>query len=122
MKFARNVFSFAGSYGLIVTVPMYFSESQINRDYPPAITHPEYFYGFIGVTLAWQLLFIMIARDVRRYRLMMIPAAVEKFSYAIACWILYVNSRAGTMTASFALVDFVLGVLFVSAFSKTKEQ
>jgi len=57
MKFAKWVFRIAGIYGLIVVAPMYLSESQISRDFPPAITHPEYFYGFIGVTLAWQVLF-----------------------------------------------------------------
>jgi len=39
MNFAKWVFRIAGIYGLIVLVPMYFTESQISRDFPPAITH-----------------------------------------------------------------------------------
>lgn len=122
MKFAKNVFSFAGSYGIIVTAPLYFSEAQFNTDYPPAITHPEYFYGFIGVTLAWQVLFLLIARDVKRYRLMMLPAILEKFSYAIAGLALFLYGRVGTMILSFAGIDLLFGILFILAYSKSKEQ
>jgi hypothetical protein len=54
MKFAKYVFNIAGVYGLIVLTPQYFVERQIGVDYPPAITHPEYFYGFVGVAVSWQ--------------------------------------------------------------------
>ena len=40
-RFARRVFAVAGTYGLIVTAPLYFLEERIARDAPPAITHPE---------------------------------------------------------------------------------
>lgn len=122
MRFARNVFSFAGSYGIVVTLPLYFSETQIGVDQPPAITHPEYFYGFIGVTLAWQVLFLMIARDVRRYRMMMLPAILEKFSYAIAGAALFTAGRIGTTVAAFAGIDLVFGILFILAFLRTREE
>ena len=49
MKFAKRVFLVAGVYGVIVIVPMYFAEGRIGRDHPPAITHPEFYYGFLGV-------------------------------------------------------------------------
>ena len=49
MKFARIVFLVAGIYGLLVVAPQYFLEARIGRDTPPAITHPEFFYGFVGV-------------------------------------------------------------------------
>jgi hypothetical protein len=39
----KGVFQIAGVYGILVVAPMYFSESQILRDFPWAITHPEYF-------------------------------------------------------------------------------
>ncbi len=122
MRFARNIFSFAGSYGIVVTLPLYFSEAQIGIDQPPAITHPEYFYGFIGVTLAWQVLFLMISRDVRRYRMMMIPAILEKFSYAIAGAVLFAAGRISTSVAAFAGVDLIFGILFILAFLRTREE
>lgn len=122
MTFARNLFSFAGAYGVIVTVPMYFSEVQFNIDHPPAITHPEYFYGFIGVTLAWQILFLMIARDIKRYRMMIVPAILEKFTYAAAGIALFAEGRVGSTILSFAGIDLLFGILFIIAFIKTKEQ
>lgn len=54
MKFAKLVFLVAGIYGLIVVLPQYFLESKVGVDSPPPITHPEFYYGFIGVTAAWQ--------------------------------------------------------------------
>lgn len=122
MTFARNLFLFAGSYGIVVTLPLYFSEAQIGIDQPPAITHPEYFYGFIGVTLAWQVLFLMIARDVRRYRMMMLPAILEKFSYAIAGGALYAAGRITSTVAAFAGADLLFGILFILAFYRTREE
>jgi len=122
LKFARNVFLFAGCYGLVVIVPMYFSEARLNIDFPPAITHPEYFYGFIGVTMAWQMAFLVIARDVVRYRLLILPSVVEKFSYAAAGLHLFINGRAPSAIAVAAVFDLVLGVLFLASFVTTKQK
>jgi hypothetical protein len=63
IAFARRVFTLAGLYGVLVLVPQYFMEDQVGRDFPPPITHPENYYGFIGVALAWQVLFFILARD-----------------------------------------------------------
>ena len=60
MKFARWVFRIAGIYGLIVLVPQYFLEGKIAEQSPPAITHSEFFYGFLGVGIAWQIAFLII--------------------------------------------------------------
>ena len=54
-RFARWVFLVAGVYGVLVVLPQYSLEARIARDFPPPITHPEYFYGFIGVALAWRV-------------------------------------------------------------------
>jgi hypothetical protein len=119
MKFAKWVFAIAGIYGLAVIPPMYFFENQIARDFPPAITHPEYFYGFIGVTLAWQLLFLVLASDPPRYRLIMLPAVVEKATYGIAIIWLLMQQRVPEISLGFALIDLILGTLFLIAFWKT---
>ena len=68
MKFAKIVFYVAGIYGLLVLFPQYFMEAKTGQDFPPAITHPEYYYGFIGVALAFQILFLIIARNPLQYR------------------------------------------------------
>jgi hypothetical protein len=65
-RFARRVFLIAGVYGVLIVLPQCSLEARIARDFPPPITHPEYFYGFIGVALAWQIAFLLIARDVQQ--------------------------------------------------------
>ena len=120
MKFARLVFLVAGIYGLIVVLPQYFLESRIGVDSPPAITHPEFYYGFIGVTLAWQIVFLIISSDPVRYRPIMIAAAlVEKFSFVVAIAVLFVQQRVSSLMLAPAGIDLLLGILFVAAFLKT---
>ena len=118
MNSARRLFLVAGIYGLLVILPQFFMEARVGRDYPPAITHAEYFYGFLGVAAAWQVAFLIIASDPLRHRLMMIPSALEKFSFAGAVGVLYWQGRVPGAMAGFAAVDFVLGVLFLVAFRR----
>jgi hypothetical protein len=120
MRFARLVFLIAGIYGLIVVTPQYFLESKTGHDFPPPITHPEFYYGFIGVTLAWQVLFLMLSRDPARYRPLMIPAVLEKAGFPIAIAVLFLQHRVSAFMLGFALVDLVLGILFIAAYLKTK--
>jgi hypothetical protein len=119
MKLARLIFGAAGIYGLVVIGPMYFLEDRIGRDTPPEITHPEFFYGFVGLGIAWQIAFLCVALDPLRYRLLMIPSMVEKFSFAIAVAILVFKNRAPASVAAFAGIDLILGILFVIAYLKT---
>lgn len=119
MQFGRWVFAIAGIYGLIVLTPQYFMETQIGRDYPPAITHPEFFYGFNGVALAWQVAFLMISRDPGRFRPLMLPAVLEKASFGIAGWILFAQQRIPALIVGFASLDLVLGTLFIAAYFLT---
>jgi hypothetical protein len=119
MSFSRWVFRIAGIYGLLAIAPMFFLEDRIGRDMPPPINHPEYFYGFAGVTLAWQIAFLVISLDPLRYRLLMIPAIVEKFSFVIAAVALLLQDRMPLPIFGGAMLDLVLGVLFVASFVAT---
>jgi hypothetical protein len=119
MKFAKYVFLIAGIYGILVLAPQYFMEAKTGIDFPPAITHPEYYYGFIGVALAWQVLFLILSKDPVRYRLMMIPSVFEKFSFAIAVIALYQQHRVSSFLLGFAMIDLLFGVLFIVAYAKT---
>lgn len=46
MKFAGYVFLIAGVYGVLVIAPQYFLEEQVGAEYPPRVTHREFYYGF----------------------------------------------------------------------------
>jgi hypothetical protein len=119
MLFARRVFMIAGIYGLIVLPPHYFLEGKIGRDHPPAITHPEFFYGFVGVALAWQVAFLIIARDPVRYRLIMLPGILEKVGFGVAAIVLFANQRTDPMILAAGLGDLGFAALFAAAFLKT---
>jgi hypothetical protein len=116
MKFARRVFFGAGIYGLLVLLPQYFMEGKTGRDFPPPITHPEFYYGFLGVAAAWQVLFLILARDPRRFYPLMIPAILEKLSFGIAVAVLYARQRVGAMMLGAGMIDLILAALFAAAY------
>ena len=108
----------AGIYGLLVLVPQYFLEAKNGRDYPPAISHPEYYYGFVGVALAWQIVFLIISKNPIRYRPIIIPSILEKYSYGIALIILYLQGRIVVAILSTGVIDLIFGTLFLFAYAK----
>lgn len=119
MKFARYTFLIAGIYGLLALLPQYFLIEKVGRDNPPAVTHSEYFYGFIGVAVAFQLVFLIIASDPVRYRLLMLASVVEKFSFAIPAAILFYVSGLSLEMFGAGMVDAILGILFFISYLKT---
>jgi hypothetical protein len=120
LKFAKVVFIVAGIWGILVTLPLYFVYDYIGRQSPPAVNHPEFYYGFAGVTLTWQVVFLLIARDPARYRVMIIPSILEKFSYVIANLVLFANQRMSASQALPSTTDLMLALLFIAAFLKTR--
>lgn len=121
MQFARWVFLLSGALGVLVIAPMYF-EAQFFDQYPPQVNRPEFYYGFAGVTLAWQVMFLVIASDPVRYRLAMLPAMLEKAGFAIAVPVLYLQGRVQPMWLAAAAMDGTWLVLFVVAFFLTPRE
>ena len=121
MKFATIVFRVAGIWGVVVITPLYFLFDVIGRQDPPALTHPGFYYGFVGCALAWQLAFLVIATDPVRYRSLMIPSMVEKFAYGPMIGILVMQGRTNSRDLVFAATDTILGILFVVAWMKTRQ-
>lgn len=116
MRFSRLLFLLAGWYGLVVLGPMCFLEGYVSRNDPPAITHPEYYYGFLGAALAWQFVFLLIAADPLRYRPLIIPAILEKAGYGIAVVLLLSAGRVSPGPAAGGFIDLILCALFVAAY------
>ena len=119
MKVARWIFGIAGVYGILVMAPLYFAEATIAQNDPPAITHVEYFYGFIGITLAWQFVFLLISRNPLRYRPLMLVAVLEKLAWGVPVLLLFLQQRLKASALVFGCIDLVLGALFVLAFFLT---
>jgi len=115
-RFARRLFIVAGLYGLIVLPPMYFAADMIGEQDPPAITHREFYYGFVGVAIAWQVLFLILATNPLRFRPMIVPAVLEKLGYGVAVMVL---AAQGSVTAGpifTGSMDLVFAGLFAWAF------
>jgi len=58
-------------------------EAQVGRDIRRRLRIREYFYGFVGVGLAWQITFLIIARDPARFRPIMIGGILEKVLFGL---------------------------------------
>lgn len=120
MKFSKIVFWIAGIWGFLILTPLYFLFDIIGQKDPPPITHPAFFYGFVGLALAWQVAFCFIATDPARYRPLMIPSILEKAAYAVPVVILVAQGRTRPSDLVFAGTDSLLGILFVIAYFKTR--
>lgn len=121
MRFASRVFTGAGIWGLLVLTPLYFTFDLVGREYPPPITHPDLYYGFIGLAMAWQFGFLVIGRDPVRFRPMMIPAVLEKFIFVASQTALYMQGRVRAGQLAVAGPDLILGILFVVALFKVAD-
>jgi hypothetical protein len=119
MKFAKIVFWIASIWGVLILTPLYFIFDLIGRNDPPPITHPGFYYGFISVGLAFQVVFIVIARDPVRLRPVMIPSVLEKFGYGMTFVVLYLQHRLTPGDLVLGCVDLLFGTLFVAAYVKT---
>lgn len=112
MKVARVIFTIAGVYGVLVLAPQYFME-------PAGLTRPEYFYGFVGVALVWQIFFFVIARDPIRFRPAMLAAILEKVSFGAAAVALYAQGRLTLQILGAGIGDLVFALLFFWAWRAT---
>jgi len=119
MKFARIVFYIAFAWGILVLTPLYFMFDTIGRQDPPPITHPGFYYGFVSVGLAFQFVFLVIARDPVRFRPMMLPSMLEKLGYFATFVALYLQHHLHASDLGLAAVDLVFGILFIVAFLRT---
>ena len=117
--FAKIVFRVAGLWGVVTLTPLYLMFDRIGRQYPPAITHPDFYFGFVGLGLAWQVAFLVIASDPIRFRPLMLAAILEKFIYVMSVSVLYAQGRLYGSQLALAGPDFALGILFIAAFIET---
>jgi hypothetical protein len=115
VKFAKWVYRIAGIYGLLVLAPLLFLERVVSQTSPPAIIHPEYYYGFAITGVAWQAAFLVISNDPPRFRAVMPVTWIEK-SYGLIAVVLYVQNRISSQVLVLGLIDLLLGALFVCAY------
>lgn len=120
MRFARWVFLAAGIYGIAVIAPMYFLEGAQAAQGRP-VSHPELWYGFAGVTLAFQVLFLIVSRDPGRLWPVMVACIIEKVSFPAAVLPLFLMGRTPWTVAGFSAIDLVWAVLFFLAYDRVRK-
>jgi hypothetical protein len=104
------LFRGAAAYGVVALLPMYF-------DPPAGMSHPVFYHGFIGVALAWQFAFWLIATDPVRYRLVILPGIVEKLGFGGAALVLFAQGRlADPLLALGGALDLAFAAMFAWAF------
>jgi len=111
----------AGIYGILVIAPGFFSEAHYSGMFPPAVNHLEFYYGFYSVTFAWQVVYLVMARDPARYRLLLIPAWLEKGLFPAFIGWLYATGRVSFMMFALSGIDVVFLVLFVVGYVRLTE-
>jgi hypothetical protein len=120
MTFASTVFRVAAVWGVLVLAPLFFLFDDGGVAGNPPFTYLQAYFGFLCVTLAWQLAFWVIGSDPVRFRRLMIPAMLEKFGFVLALAVLYMQGRVSPSEVLPAVPDLVLGLLFVAAYLKTR--
>ena len=120
MRFAKVVFIGAGVWGMVVLTPLYWLVDVTGRAYSPPANHPQFFYGFLSVAMAWQIAFLVIGSNPARFWPMMIPSVVEKFGHVATVAVLYGQGRVSSADAQAAVPDLLLGILFIAALAKIR--
>ena len=119
MRLARIVFRIAGAWGLIILTPLYWLFPG-DAGGAAVFNYAQAYYAFLGVTIAWQLVFFVIASSPVAMRPLMPVAIVEKMGYVVPIAMLAAQGRVTSAQASSAVPDFILGSLFVVAYVKTR--
>jgi len=119
MKFAKYLFYIAGVWGILVLTPLFFIFDVIGKQDPPPITHPLFYYGFAGVTLAWQFVFLVIGSNPVRFRPFMLVGILEKLGYFVPAVVLYSQHRVRSGDVYISCGDAMLTTLFLIAYLKT---
>ena len=113
IRVVRWIFGGAGAYGVAIMFPCYFLA---DRTIPGASGVAETFYfGFVSVVLAFQMLFFAIARDPVRLRPAMLAAMLDKAAFIVppvATW--WAGSIDGRLLP-FVCVEILLLLAFAWA-------
>jgi hypothetical protein len=116
-KWPRIIFKGAGYYGIIVMLVLLLAPAQVLGE--PTVVHPEYYFGFVTVGMAWQIAFLVVGSDPVRFRPMMLVCVCEKFFYISLLFYFILTHRAPTRMVPAVVLDGSLGCLFIYAWRVT---
>jgi hypothetical protein len=83
---------------VVVLTPLYVLLDVTGRQYAPPSAYLQFFYGFLAVTMAWQIAISWSSPT--RFRLPMIPSIVEKLGYVVTAAADPAAARAASVSAA----------------------
>jgi hypothetical protein len=118
LRLARWIFLLAAVYGIpVFTLWFFHTPHMVGR---ASSQQPEIYYGFAGLGLVWQIVFLLIASDPLRYRPLMLIAAIgEKFLFSGMLVVLLIRGIARPHWIPPAVIDFILGCGFLLSYVLT---
>jgi len=108
--FTRRVLIAAAVYGFIGAATLYVTDAPD--------PHRLLYFAFAGIALVFQGVFLVIARDPRRYAAFLPLCVFEKLSFAVPALAFAARGQAGPTMALAGAVDLLLALLFVVAWRK----
>ena len=111
-KFASRTYRWAAWYGIPLLVLSYFQPV-------PDPWHLSYL-GFVGVALVFQGVFLVIARDPRRFEPLMPLTLFEKLCFGIPAVAFAARGQAGAIDAIFGGIDLLLCAAFFVAWRRLR--
>ena len=117
-KAPRRIYTIAGIYGLVVLLPLYFAAHQLALS-GPALTRPEYYYGFLGAACSFQLVYLVIGHDPVRYRPLMPISVIAKLSFTAPVALLFAAGRIDATTMALSSIDALIALAFLWAWRIT---
>lgn len=82
--------------------------------------HPLQPFELTHYPAAWQFIFFLIASEVGRFRLMMLPAILMKLAFSTPALLLTAEGKLPSITLPFAAIDLCLAVAFAPCFLATR--
>ena len=109
-RFTRRVMIGAAIYGFIGAGTLYFNDA-------PG-PHRLLYFAFAGIALVFQGVFLVIARDPRRFAPLLPLCVFEKLSFGIPALAFAARGQAETAMALGGAVDLLLAGIFMLAWRK----
>jgi hypothetical protein len=103
-RFTTRVFTLAAIYGFIGAATLYFTDAPD--------PHRLMYFAFAGIALVFQGVFLVIARDPRRFQPLLGLCVFEKISFAVPALAFAARGQAAPSLALGGAVDLLLAVLF----------
>lgn len=109
-RFTSRIMIAAAIYGLIGASTLYLAEAPD--------PHRLLYFAFAGIALVFQGVFLVIARDPRRFQPLLPLCFFEKVSFAVPALAFAARGQATPSLALGGAVDLLLAVLFVLCWRK----